>query len=233
MSAKAIHVNLLRGNEIVSSSPIRIRVMLPAAAMLATAAMILWWVIVYGAILLNTTSIKSLNDDIAAKKASHQRIMEQMNEANELETELEQLDYYRGGRREWGETFAHLAEVIPLKIQLTRIFIPPAPPQNLERPKGSKLPPLWGPEANTEGVTLTIAGRTTKETPVISLMESLESDTFTNALVICRDPKEPVQSPRVKSFRQDSTPGANDYIGKQRLLSFEVEYTAKERRFAR
>ena len=233
MSAMAIHVNLLRRSEIVSSSPIRIRVMLPVAAMLATAAMILWWIIIYGAILLNTSSIKTLEDDIAAKKASHQRIIDQMNDANELETELEQLDYYRAGRHEWGETFAHLAEVIPLKIQLTRISIPAPPPQMLERPKGSKLPPLWGPEANTEGVTLTIAGRTTKETPVISLMESLESDTFTNSLVICHDPKEPIQSPRVKSFRQDAASSANEYIGKQRLLSFEIEYTAKERRFAR
>jgi len=230
VSAKAIHLNLLREVEVVSSSPIRVRVMLPAAALLATAGMVLWWVIVYGAILLNVSSIASMENEIAAKKAGHQKIIEQMNEANELDAELEQLDYYRGGRREWGETLSRLAEVVPLKIQLTRLCIPPPPPQNLERPKGSKLPPLWGPEANTEPVTLILAGRTTKETPVISMMESLETESFTNALVICRDPKEPVQSPRVKSFKQDTTPGAGS---RQRMLTFEIEYTAKERRFAR
>ena len=227
---KAIHVNLLRENEVLSSSPVRIRVMLPVAMMLAAAGMVLWWVIVYGAVLLNTTSITSLENDIAAKKAGHQKVLNQMNEANELESELEQLGYYRDSRRTWGETFAHLAEVIPLKVQLTRLAIPPPPPQDLSRPKGSKLPPLWGPESRTEKVTLILAGRTTKETPVISMMESLESDVFTNALVICRDPKEPEQSPRVKSFRQDSASESASKT-KQRMLTFEIEYTAKERRF--
>ena len=227
---KAIHVNLLRENEVLSSSPVRIRVMLPVAMMLAAAGMALWWVIIYGAVLLNTTSITSLENDIAAKKASHQKILDQMNDANELEAELEQLGYYRDSRRAWGETFAHLAEVIPLKVQLTKLSIPPPPPQDLSRPKGSKLPPLWGPESRTEKVTLILAGRTTKETPVISMMESLESDVFTNALVICRDPKEPEQSPRVKSFRQDSVSDSASKT-RQRMLSFEIEYTAKERRF--
>ena len=232
MSAKAIHVNLLRESEVLSSSPVRIRVMLPVAAMLATAAMVLWWVIVYGAVLLNRSSISTLENDIAAKKAGHQKILDRMSDANELEAELEQLDYYRGGRREWGETFAHLAEIVPLKIQFTRISIPEPPPQTLERPKGSKLPPLWGPEDPVEKVNLVLHGRTTKETPVISMMESLESDIFTNSLVICRDPREPVQSPRVKSFRQETVAGS-DGKERQRMLAFEIEYSAKERRFAR
>ena len=229
MSMKAIHMNLLRENEVLSSSPIRVRVMLPVAMMLLSAAMILWWLIVYGAVMLNKSSISSLEGDIAAKKAGHQKILDQMNNANELESELEQLDYYRSGRREWSETLAHVAEIIPLKVQLTRLSIPPPPPQDLSRPKGSKLPPLWGPEARTERVTLVFAGRTTKETPVISMMESLESDVFTNALVICHDPTAPEQSPRVKSFRQDAA--VSESKGRQRMLTFEIEYTARERSF--
>lgn len=227
--SKAVHVNLLRESEVLSSSPIRLRVMLPVAMMLLSAAMILWWVIVYGAVLLNTSSIAGVEGDIAAKRAGHQKILDQMNEANELESELEQLDYYRAGRREWGDALAHLAEIIPLKVQLTRLVIPPPPPQNLERPKGSKLPPLWGPEEKTERVSLVIAGRTTKETPVISMMESLESDVFTNTLVICHDKNSPEQSPRVRSFRQDATTGETK--GRQRMLTFEIEYTARERSF--
>jgi len=230
MSAKAIHVNLLRESEVLSSSPVRVRVMLPVAMMLAAAAMVLWWVIVYGEVLLNTSSISSIENDIAAKKAGHQKILDQMAEANELETELEQLGYYRAARRTWGESLAHLAEVVPLKVQLTRVAIPPPPPQDLSRPKGSKLPPLWGPEPKPEKVTLILAGRTTKETPVISMMESLESDVFTNSLVICRDPSAAEQSPRVKSFRQEAATGS-DAGRRQRLLSFEIEYTARERSF--
>ena len=232
MSAKSVHVNLLRESERLSSSPIRLRVMMPAAAMFATAAMLTWWIIVYGAVLVNVSSIASLEDDMAAQNANHQKILQQMNDANELEAELEQLDYYRGGRREWGATLAHLAEIVPLKVQLTRLTIPPPPPQDLSSPKGSNLPPPWGPATDTEAVTLVLAGRTTKETPVISMMESLESDVFKNALVICRDPRESVQSPRVKSFRQDTAPSEKS-SARQRLLAFEIEYTAKERRFAR
>ena len=230
MSAKAIHVNLLRETEILSSSPVRLRVMIPVATMLAAAAMVLWWVIVYGAVLLNVSSISSIESDIAAKKAGHQMILTQMNEALELETELEQLGYYRAARRTWGDTLAHLAEVIPLKVQLTRLSIPPPPPQVLTNPKNPRLPPAWGPEPKPEKVTLTIAGRTTKETPVISMMESLESDVFTNALVICRDPGAAEQSPRVKSFRQDTTT-SSDSKQRQRMLAFEIEYTARERSF--
>ena len=229
MSLKAVHVNLLRESEVLSSSPVRLRVMLPVAMMLLSAAMVLWWVIVYGAVLLNTSSITSTEADIAAKKASHQKILDQMNEANELEAELEQLGYYRASRRTWGETFEHLAEIIPLKVQLTRVEIPPPPPQVLTNPKNPKLPPLWGPEPTPEKVSLILAGRTTKDTPVISMMESLESDVFTNALVICHDKNAAEQSPRVKSFRQDTATG--DTKGRQRMLSFEIEYTARERSF--
>ena len=230
MSAKAIHVNLLRENEVLSSSPVRLRVMIPVAMMLAAAGMALWWVIVYGAVLLNVSSISTIESDIAAKKTGHQMILSQMNEALELEAELEQLGYYRASRRTWGDTLAHLAEIVPLKVQLTKLAIPPPPPQDLSRPKGSKLPPLWGPDPKPEKVTMVLAGRTTKETPVISMMESLESDVFTNALVICRDPGATEQSPRVKSFRQDAATGS-DSKQRQRMLSFEIEYTARERSF--
>lgn len=227
---KAIHVNLLRQSEVLSSSPIRLRVMIPVAAMLATAGMVLWWVMIYSAVLLNMKSISSTEQEITARRSGHEHILAQMDEANELEAELEQLDYYRGGIHRWGDTFTHLAEVIPLKVQITRIEIPAPPPQKLV-PPSPKAPPVWGPQVNTESVMMILTGRTTKETPVISMMESLETDAFTNSLVICKDPNAPVQSPRVTSFRQDNSTVSDD--SRQKMLAFEIEYTAKERRFAR
>ena len=227
MKNRAYHLNLLRENERVSSSPIRFRVMIPVATMLACAGMLIWWMILYGRVLLNQTNISSLQDDIAHKDAANREVIERMNEAGELETELEQLSYYRTSRHEWGKTLTSLAEVMPLRVQLTKLEIPPPPPQDLNPPKGKKGPPLWGPTGNVEAVSLVLSGRTPKETPVISMMESLESETFTNALVIVKDPRSPNQSPKVRNFRQDVSGGGKG----PRMLAFEIEYRARERRF--
>jgi len=225
--SKALHLNLLRESERVSSSPVRIRVMLPVLAMLACAGMLVWWGILTGRILIQSSNISTLEDDIRHRQAEHAAILEQMNRANELESELEQLGYYRASRRCWGETLTVLAEVMPLKVQLVKLEIPPPPVQNLARPKGVKGPPLWGPTNATEDVRLVLSGRTPKQTPVISLMESLETDAFTNSLVIVKDPRSPEPSPRVRSFRQDvPRHGEGD-----RMLTFEIEYRARERRF--
>lgn len=230
MAAKAIHLNLLRESEVLSSSPIRLRVMAPVAAMLASAAMLLWWAILYGNILIGQSEVKSLQSDIDTRAKANAEVLEDMKRVNELESECEQLSYYAHGRRTWGETLAKLAEAVPLKVQFTRVEIPAPPPQNLARPKGSKLPPLWGPTSVVERASLVLAGRTTKDTPVISLMETLEGDAFTNELVIVKDPRSPDKSPNVRSFRQEATTAAAG--AGARMLSFEIEYRAKERRFA-
>jgi hypothetical protein len=84
-------------------------------------------------------------------------------------------------------------------------------------PPGAKVP-LFGPIENVETQKLVIAGLTTKETPVVSLMESLESGFET--LVTGEH--------NVNSFKQDNT----EMDGK-RLLSFEIEYAMPERKFAK
>jgi len=215
--------------ERVSSAPIRIRVMLPILATLACAGMIIWWSILFGRILLVSTKADSLEGEIVARQNAYDRVTEQMRRASELESELEQLDYYRNSRRCWGTTLTTLAEAMPLKIQLVKLEIPPPPPQNLSRPPGFKGPPLWGPTGTVERVSLFICGRAPKETPVISLMETLESEAFTNAFRIVKDSLSPDQSPKVHSFRQDAAkPGDHS-----RMLAFEIEYRGHDRRFER
>lgn len=223
---KACSLNLLRENERVSSSPIRLRVMMPVMAMLATVGMLVWWGILYGKILNNTSSSDELNAAISSRKSDYDSVIDHLSRANELEAELEQLSFYANSRRPWGEALSSLAEIMPAKIQLLKISIPPPPPQDLSRPKGFKGPPLWGPTTSVEKVAFIISGRTPKETPVISLMEALESETFTNTFTIIKDPRDPNQSPKVRSFRQDTS--GNE---KSRMLSFEIEYHAKERSF--
>ena len=85
------------------------------------------------------------------------------------------------------------------------------------QPPGAKAP-LFGPTQNVETQKLVIAGLTTKETPVVSLMESLSSG-FEKLVTSER---------KIKSFRQDNAEAEG-----RKLLSFEVEYTMPERRFAK
>jgi len=221
-----LHLNLLSESECVSSSPVRLRVMAPILTMLAGLGMLVWWGVLFGNLLMVTAQTNTLEDDLARNKATHRQVLEKIATLRELETEAEQLEGYRLSRQTWGTALSALAEVMPLKVQLTKLEIPPPPPQVLT-PLVPKGPLPWGPTETTEDVLLVLSGRTPKETPVISMMESLESESFTNVLTIVKDPRSPQQSPRVRSFRQDADAHGRD----ARLLAFEIEYRAKSRRF--
>ena len=225
---KALHLNLLKESERLSSSPVRIRVMLPVAALLACAGMLVWWGVTFGQTMIAVSKTETLKDDIARNEKAYAETRKELALANELEAELEQLGYYRASRCVRGPLLTSLAEAMPLKVQLVKITLPPPPPQILTDPKKPKLPPLWGTTNLTEEAVITLFGRAPKETPVIAMMEALEGDAFTNSLYIVKDPHSPLQSPKVRSFKQD-TPKAGE---SGRMLSFEIEYRAKERRFA-
>lgn len=217
MNTSAFHLNLLKPSEHVSSSPVRLRVMIPTLALLTVIGMALWALIVFGQLLLVKTQAKAVDEDIQAKKKSHAEVMERMSYVREIQLQLEQLEYYRAGVRTVGEPFAELAEIMPLKVQLTELTIPPPPAQVLQKP-GSKVM-LFGPVTNVETQKLALVGRTTGETPIVAMMESLESPEF--ARLVTREKK-------INSFKQD-TSGR----GGRQLLSFDVEYVMPERKFAK
>lgn len=216
MNTSAFHLNLLKSSEHVSSSPVRLRVMLPIFALLAVAGMALWALIVFGQLLLVKTQATGIDNDIESKKSSHVEVLSRMAFARELDLENEQLEFYRAGVRHLAEPLAELAEVMPLRVQLTELVVQPPAKQNLQ-PPGAKVP-LFGPVTNVETQKLVIVGRTTKETPVVALMESLDSSEFSPLVT---------HTWKINSFKQDSS--ARD--GRQ-LLSFEIEYVMPERRFA-
>lgn len=215
MNTSAFHLNLLKGSEHVSSSPVRLRVMIPTLALLAVIGMALWALIVFGQLLLVKTQAKAVDEDNQMKKKSHVEVLERMSRVRELQLELEQLEYYKTGVRAVGEPLAELAEVMPLKVQLTELSIPPPPAQVLQKP-GSKVM-LFGPVTNVETQKLVLAGRTTRETPVVAMMESLESPEF-NGLV--------TREKKINSFKQDTVGKGN-----RQLLSFDIEYVMPGRRF--
>ena len=219
MNSSSLHLNLLKATEQRSSSPVRMRVMMPMLSMFACIAALVWW----GAIITQTMLVRmqaqSIEDDISAKKAEHAGVIAQQELVRELRMQLDQLDCYSNGVRAVGRPLALLAEAMPVRVQLTQLCIPEPPPQDLT-PPNKKGPPLWGPTTNVETQKLVIAGRTTKETPVVALMESLDGAEF-SALV--------TKEKKVNSYKQDASSARDG----RRLLSFEIEYTMPGRRFAK
>ena len=232
MNAPNLHLNLLRPAEQMSSSPVRVRVMLPILAVLGCVGCLVWWGLLFGQEMVVKAQMSSVKSDLDGKKAQHGEILKNMMSARDLQAELDQLTMYTKGRQTYGSALAKLAEVMPVKIQLLSIEIPEPSPQNLTPPKsptGKKVPPLLGPTNTVETVSFRVMGRTARETPVLSLMESLEGADFTNMLKIVKNPQSPEMSPKIHSFRQDVSQDAAK--GGVRLLAFDIEYRCQERRF--
>ena len=216
MKTAAFHLNLLKSNEVLSSSPVRLRVMLPVGALLACVGLLVWWGVLFTQIFLAKTQARSIKEDLATKNSAHAEAIHKRETARELKQQLEQLEFYKAGVRAIGAPLAKFAEVVPMRVQLKELSISKPRPQVL-MPPGAKVP-LFGPIENVETQKLVIVGLATKETPVVSLMESLESGFET--LVTGEH--------NVNSFKQDNTE-----IDGKRLLSFEIEYTMPERKFAK
>ena len=220
MNTSPFHLNLLSESEKLSSSPIRLRVMLPILAILAVAGMSIWWGILTTQAIIVRSQTSNIREELASKKDAHDAIVGNMKLANEEAAQLQQLEFYRGGCVRWGETFAAIAEILPVRIQLVRMEIPEPPPQMLRDPKNPKIPPLIGPTNDTEAVSLVLTGRAARDTTIVSFMESLEGAAFTNRL----------GRAVVRSVQQESQ---TLRAGEARLLSFELECQAVGRRFAK
>lgn len=240
--SSAYHLNLLMESERVSSSPVRFRVMLPVLTMLACVGLAIWWAILGGQLMLAKTNVSRLEAELRDHDAEHREVLGKMAEVNDLVARLAQLDCYSNSVLRRGGALAGIAEVMPLKVQLVKLEIPPPahpvipkpppPPRPKPGQRRAKTPPvpaILGPTGYVERATMTLVGRTPKETPVISLMESLESEAFTNALRIVRNPRDPDLSPKVRSFRQDVAKKGDA----ARMLVFDIEYLLKGRRFDR
>ena len=75
MSAKAYHLNLLKASERVSSSTVRIRVMLPVLARFAVAGAVVWWGSLLGRVLLVRASVQTLQTEIDTRKTAYADVM--------------------------------------------------------------------------------------------------------------------------------------------------------------
>ena len=235
MKAPNLHLNLLRDQEVVSSSPVRIRVLLPVLAGLACVAVLGWWGMLVAQEMMVKAQIKAVQDDLAARKAQHEEVQKDMVRARDLQAELDQLALYDTARRSYGAELAQLAAVLPedreQRIQLLSVEMPEPPPQDLTPPNarpGVKLPPLLGPTGTVEQVAFRIMGRTEKSEPVNALMAALAQPAFSNMLTVVKSASPAESSPRIHSFGQEATAADK---GGLRLLVFDIEYKCRERRF--
>jgi len=112
-------------------------------------------------------------------------------------------------------------------VQLTALTIPEPPPQKLSDPKNPKLPPLLGPTNTVENVHFRISGRTAATASVTALMEAIESDAFSDWIVVDKDKKQAARKKKRINIRQETRAGEDGV----RMLAFDVEFRCKERRF--
>lgn len=228
MNVPNLHLNLLRPDEKASSSPVRLRVMLPILSLLLCVACLIWWGILFMQGMLLNGKVASVRADLEGKKAAHAAILSQMADVRERQSQLDQLDAYKRGCRSYGGLLAKLAEVIPAEVQLTALSIPEPPPQMLSDPKNPKMPPLLGPTNTVETVQFRLSGRTAATAAVTALMEAVEGEDFAAWIVSDRNRKNAAGRKRRRiHIRQEARP-AEDGV---RLLAFDVEFRCKERRF--
>ena len=228
MKSPNLHLNLLRPDEKASSSPVRLRVMLPILSLLLCAACLIWWGVLFMQGLLINGKVASMRTDLEGKKTAHAAILAQMSDMRERQSQLDQLDAYKRGCHKYGGLLAKLAEVIPAEIQLTALTIPEPPPQMLTDPKNPKRPPLLGPTNTIENVQFRVSGRTAAMASVTALMEAIESDAFSEWIVVDTNKKNAAARKKKRiHIRQETRAGENDV----RMLAFDVEFRGKERRF--
>jgi len=227
MTSPNLHLNLLRPEEKASSSPIRLRVMMPLLALLLCAACLVWWGIVFMQGLLVNGKVASVRADLERRKNAHATILAKMADMRERQSQLDQLDAYKSGCRKYGDLLAKLAEVIPPEVQLTAMTIPEPPPMVLSDPKNPKRPPLLGPTNTTESVQFRVSGRTPAMAAVMSLMEAIEGDAFGEWIVADKKKNAAARKKRRINIRQETRAGEDGV----RMLTFDVEFRCKERRF--
>ena len=227
MKSPNLHLNLLRPDEKASSSPVRLRVMLPILSLLFCAACAIWWGVLFMQGLILNGKVASARADLESKKTAHAAILAQMTDMRERQSQLDQLDAYKRGCHKYGGLLAKLAEVIPEEVQLTALTIPEPPPQMLSDPKNPKRPPLLGPTNTIESVHFRVSGRTAATASVTSLMEAIESDAFGKWIVVDKNKNAAARKKKRIHIRQESRVGEDGV----RMLAFDVEFRCKGRRF--
>ena len=182
MKTASFHLNLLKQSERVSSSPVRLRVLVPLLAFFAAAGMAVWWGSLFAQRLVAQSRLKVLASENEARVKTEAKAKEQHAEFLEQSSRLRQLESYSAGIRRIGPALAALAENMPVGIQIIDVSISEPPPQDL-RAALPRMPPLRGPTNAVEHQTFTIRGRTPKPLYASKLKMSMRDPSFASVAV--------------------------------------------------
>jgi len=230
---QSLHFNFLLEEERVSSSPLRMKFILPVLGVLCLLAPLALW-IQEAASLSAVASKKAVFEaGIANLKAHHEVFLKKSAEVKELTAELQQFAFYRASKNVVGETLAHLTNCVSSRIQLTKVELltqtsaPFSGPQ--VRPKLALDLVKLCPTNQMESVTLRLSGRAVQAggnpVEVNRFLQALQGKAFASLL-------DPSSKPKI-TFRDEaaafsSRPGEGS---PQEVVAFEIVYECLPRRF--
>ena len=214
---KHIHLNLIKEEEIVSSSRVRTQAIAPIVLMIITISTLGWWFLLF----MQYAGTKKLNDHL---NQIQEQLQPEYKQALALNTEIKsvtaliaQLSAYKNSKLFYGKTFQQIPRHVLPNIQFTKFeLLKPVRPL-LEKDKESA-----GPTNKTESATFVITGRTSGVNAfdaVDHLLSDLKKGTFTNLIQSAHIPKG--------SLRQDMK--TKKELGE--FLLFELECNCTPRRF--
>lgn len=242
-SAHPMHVNLLRADERVNSSPIRKRVILPIVSCLLGLAMLGWWALQAANLSLVAAARDESEQTRNGLREQYAAAMADRAHVEDLRGHIAEMRSFLAGRHAYGGLMAHIAETVPDDLQIRSMVIAPVREATPPPPPGQAPAPQQ--VAAAESPTVRITGLAPRENTVVNFMQDLADRDRTRELVVDRTAEKPeLRSPRVHSFRQyDGAAGGRAQafaVGgerrrgvAQRLLLFDIEFRLRERRFVK
>lgn len=230
-----LNANLIKPEELRSSSPVRWQKIGLWTSLAALLAVLGWWGLVFANLQVAKEELSvqlAQRDELRPQWAAFQ---EQKKVAQDCRGHLEEYAAFAMSRHVYGLLLAHLAESVPYEMQLVSMAIPlhernPMAVQQMG-PDGQPVPPP--PPPKVEPATIRLLGRAPLEKTVESFMKTLVAADFGGELVVDEKPAAGEQpSPKIHSFRQV---GVSDDGGfgtrREQTLEFDVEFRLKGREF--
>lgn len=230
--SNSVHFNLLHDDEIVSSSPVRLRIMLPLLAVIAVGALAVWWLFITQRLAEVTQRQRALEALVAEKQPAYNALLKLLAAEREARAEVAQMELYRKSQQPYTPLLQAVMEVVPPTIQLVELDLPPppAPPKVAKsgQPKTGSLAsdkaaiPEGVPTNSSERVTMKLAGRAGSRQPseaIATLLDALNTHERTPLVTSADIPKG--------AFRRDVSGGAME----GEVLLFEITCECNERRF--
>lgn len=208
-----LHLDLLKEDERFSSSPVRLRVLMPLIATSLTFSLVVWLCYLLVRVHSQIKLEEKLRQTSASVVPAHDAVLESRAQEQEYLAMAKQLGLYCNSRVRFGDVLAQLPSRVPACVQFTELSIPQAP---------DALQQQTVPTNRFEQVTLRIVGRAGGDSPteaINTLLAELKTPAFTNLFRSVFIPKG--------AFRQDT---ARNPTSRDTLL-FEITCECLPRRF--